>query len=207
MEFSLNGAELSLNSVNSESLRNHWGMNWVQYKDLLCCLWLCGWVVESLSVTQEILGSNPKIFLFYFNFFLSLNSANSVKAFRENSTGHEPTNRLKMTTKEHVKSNEWTKRVQKLQSSWEKPHEAYCWQYNLFLGVGGGGIPVLDGGHRYWMGVPQFQLSSTPRMDMGLETGVPPRRDKRPESRKVTGDLTGLKLPTPPIPCGQTESN
>ena len=32
-EFSLNGAELSLNSLNSgnsENLRNHWGMNWVQ---------------------------------------------------------------------------------------------------------------------------------------------------------------------------------
>ena len=60
MEFSLNGVELSLNSKN---LRNHWGMNWVQYKDLLCCLWLCGWVVESLSLTQKILGSNPAIFL------------------------------------------------------------------------------------------------------------------------------------------------
>ena len=58
MEFSLNGTELSL---NSENLRNHWGMNWVQYKDLLCCLWLCGWVVASLSLTQEILGSNPPI--------------------------------------------------------------------------------------------------------------------------------------------------
>ena len=78
MEFSLNGAKLSLNSGNSENLRNHWGMNWVQYKDLLCCLWPCGWVVESLSLTQEILGSNPAIFLFDFNYF-------RVKAFRENS--------------------------------------------------------------------------------------------------------------------------
>ena len=42
-------------------------------------------MVESLSLTQEILGSNPAIFLFDFNFLLSLNSANSVKAFRENS--------------------------------------------------------------------------------------------------------------------------
>ena len=69
MEFSLNGAELSLNSVNSGNLRNYWGMNWVQYNALLCCLWLCGWVVESLSLTQEILGSNPAIFLFDFQFF------------------------------------------------------------------------------------------------------------------------------------------
>ena len=87
LEFSLNGAELSLNSLNSENLRNHWGMNWVQYKDLLCCLYLCGWVVEPLSLTQEILDSNPAIFLFDFNFFVTefSDSVNSVKAFRENS--------------------------------------------------------------------------------------------------------------------------
>ena len=42
LEFSLNGAELSLNSVNSENLKIHSGMNWVQYKDLFCFLWLCG---------------------------------------------------------------------------------------------------------------------------------------------------------------------
>ena len=69
MEFSLNGAKLSLNSGNSENLRNHWGMNWVQYKDLLSYNWLCGWVVESLSLKQEILGSNPANFFFYFYFF------------------------------------------------------------------------------------------------------------------------------------------
>ena len=33
MEFFLNGAELSLNSVNSEKLINHWSMNWAQFKD------------------------------------------------------------------------------------------------------------------------------------------------------------------------------
>ena len=66
LEFSLNRAELSLNSANSGNLRNHWGMIWVQYKDLLCCLCVCGWVVEPLSLTQEILGSNPVIFLFDF---------------------------------------------------------------------------------------------------------------------------------------------
>ena len=43
-------------------------MNWVQYKDLLCYLCLCGLVVSPLSLTQEI-----------------LDSANSVKTFRENS--------------------------------------------------------------------------------------------------------------------------
>ena len=32
----------SVNSGNSENLRNHWSMNWVQYKDLLYYLCLCG---------------------------------------------------------------------------------------------------------------------------------------------------------------------
>ena len=35
MEFFLNGAELSLNSVNSGNLINHWTMNWAKYKDRL----------------------------------------------------------------------------------------------------------------------------------------------------------------------------
>ena len=74
LEFSLNRAELSLNSVNSgnlENLRNHWSMNWVQYKDLLCYLCLCGLVVvSSLSLTWEILGSSPTLPILYFiNFF------------------------------------------------------------------------------------------------------------------------------------------
>ena len=70
LEFSLNGAELSLNSGNSENLRNHWSMNWVQYKDLLCYLCLHGLVVSSLSLTQEILGSSPTLpFLYFINFF------------------------------------------------------------------------------------------------------------------------------------------
>ena len=59
-------------------------MNWVQFLNLLSYNYLCGTVVESLSLTQEILGSNPAIFLFDFN-FLSLNLVNSVKSFRENS--------------------------------------------------------------------------------------------------------------------------
>ena len=80
MEFSLNGAKLSL---NSENLRNHWGMNWVRYKDLLCCLWLCGWVVKSLSLTQEILGSNPAIFFFDFNFFVTEFSEFSEKHWKK----------------------------------------------------------------------------------------------------------------------------
>ena len=63
--------KLSLNSLNSENLENHWGKNWVQYKDLLSYNCLCGTVVEYLSLAQEILGSNPVIFLFDFNFFVT----------------------------------------------------------------------------------------------------------------------------------------
>ena len=59
-------------------------MNWVQYKDLLCYMCLCRSVVSSLSLTQEVLGFNPEIFLLIFN-FLPLNSPNPVKTFRENS--------------------------------------------------------------------------------------------------------------------------
>ena len=56
--------------MNSENLRNHWSMNWVQYKDLLCYLSVCGLVVSSLSLTQEILGSSPTLpFLYFINFF------------------------------------------------------------------------------------------------------------------------------------------
>ena len=69
MEFSLNGAKLSFNSGNSENLRYHLSMNLIQYRDLLSYNCLCGTVVESLSLTQEILGSNPAIFLFDFFFF------------------------------------------------------------------------------------------------------------------------------------------
>ena len=74
LKFSLNGAELSLNSLNlgnSKNLRNHWGINWVQYKDLLCYMCLCETVVSSLSLTQVVLGFNPSIFLLIFNFFVT----------------------------------------------------------------------------------------------------------------------------------------
>ena len=81
--FSLNGAVLSVNSVNSansansENLRNHWSMNWVQYKDMLCYLCLRGLVVSSLSLTQEIVGSDPTILIFWFlSFFVTEFSEN-----------------------------------------------------------------------------------------------------------------------------------
>ena len=90
--FSLNGAEPSfnsLNSANSQNLRNHGSMNWVQYKDLLCYLCLCGLVVSFLSLTHEVLGS----------IFLSLNSANLEKtpiisAQRISDLCPKPLNRL-----------------------------------------------------------------------------------------------------------------
>ena len=65
--FSLNRAELSLNSANSANLenpRNHWSTNWVQCRDLLCYICLCGTVVSSLSLTQEVKGLNIAILFF-----------------------------------------------------------------------------------------------------------------------------------------------
>ena len=62
MEFFLNGAELSLNSVNSANsgkLINHWSMNWDQIKDPVSHMCLAGAVVASWSLTQEVAGSRP----------------------------------------------------------------------------------------------------------------------------------------------------
>ena len=80
MGFSLNAAELSLNSVNSGNLKNHWSMNWDQFNCLLCLLCLNGRVVESLSLTQEIVGSSTAIFLkwYYFCYWIQ-------RKLRENS--------------------------------------------------------------------------------------------------------------------------
>ena len=57
-------------------------MNWAQFKDPLSHTYLAGAVVASWSLTQQVAGSNP--FTVTTNIF-SLNSANSVNAFRENS--------------------------------------------------------------------------------------------------------------------------
>ena len=56
LEFFLNGAELSLNSVNSEKLINHWSMNWAQFKDPISHMCLAGAVVAAWSLTQEAAG-------------------------------------------------------------------------------------------------------------------------------------------------------
>ena len=61
LEFFLNGAELSLNSVNSGNLANYWSMNWAQLKDAVSHMCLAGTVVASWSLTREVAGPNPFI--------------------------------------------------------------------------------------------------------------------------------------------------
>ena len=56
MEFLINGAELSLNSVNSEKLINHSNMNGVQFRDPISHMCLAGAVVACWSLTQEVAG-------------------------------------------------------------------------------------------------------------------------------------------------------
>ena len=51
MEFYLNGTELSLNSGNSGNLKNHWSINWAQFKDPVS-------VVASISVKTFSENSN-----------------------------------------------------------------------------------------------------------------------------------------------------
>ena len=58
IEFFLNEAELSLNSVNSGNLINHWSMNWSQFKDPVPHMCLAGAVAASWSLTQEVVGSS-----------------------------------------------------------------------------------------------------------------------------------------------------
>ena len=68
-----------MNSVNSKILINQLTMNWDKFRDFLfLCLDDC--VVTSLSITQEVVGSNN-----LFTKKLSLNPMNVVIIFRENS--------------------------------------------------------------------------------------------------------------------------
>ena len=55
-EFSLNGAELSLNSANSGNLINHLSTNKVKFKDPVSHMCLAGALVASWSLTQEVAG-------------------------------------------------------------------------------------------------------------------------------------------------------
>ena len=62
LEFFLNEAELSLNSVNSVNsgnLINHPSMNWAQFKDPVFHMCLAGTVVATWSLTQKITSSSP----------------------------------------------------------------------------------------------------------------------------------------------------
>ena len=79
MECFLNEAELSLNSVNSAKLINHLSINLAQFKDSVSHVCLAGAMVASWSLTQEVVGLIP----FNDNYFLFLNSLNSVKTFRK----------------------------------------------------------------------------------------------------------------------------
>ena len=56
MEFFLNGAELLLNSVNSEKMINHPSMNWAQFKYPISHMCLAGAGVACWSLTQEVAG-------------------------------------------------------------------------------------------------------------------------------------------------------
>ena len=62
VEFFLNGAESSFNSVNSANsgnLINQSSMNWAEFKDPLSHVCLAGDVVASWSLTQEMAGLSP----------------------------------------------------------------------------------------------------------------------------------------------------
>ena len=61
--FFLNGAELSLNSVNSEKLINHPSMNWAQFKDPISHMCLAGAVVACWSLTQEVAEWQVRVLL------------------------------------------------------------------------------------------------------------------------------------------------
>ena len=76
MEFFLNGAELSLNSVNSANsgnLINHSSMNCADFKDLVSHVCLAGAVVASWSLTWEVEGSSPFDDKFFFTEFAEFN--------------------------------------------------------------------------------------------------------------------------------------
>ena len=75
----------SLNSAISGNLINHRSMNWAQFKDPVSHMCLAGAVVASWSPTKEVAGWQVQTLLLQRQLFLSLNSANSVKTYRENS--------------------------------------------------------------------------------------------------------------------------
>ena len=79
-----NGTE-KLNSTNSGNLINHWRMNWTQFKDTISYMCFAGTMVAPWSLTQQVAGWQVWALSLQWQIFLLLNSANSVKTFRENS--------------------------------------------------------------------------------------------------------------------------
>ena len=82
MELFLNGAELSLNSVNAGNVINNWSMDWAQFKDSVSHMCLAGTEVASWSLTQEVAGSSP--FTVMANIFVTKFTEFS-ETFRKNS--------------------------------------------------------------------------------------------------------------------------
>ena len=73
----------SMNSANSENIRNPWSMNGSQFTDPLCYLCLPGTVVASWFLTKEVTGSNPLLLHKYFT--NSVDSACTNSFFKKNS--------------------------------------------------------------------------------------------------------------------------
>ena len=80
LEFFLNGAELSLNSVNLGNQINHWSTNWAQFKDLVSHMGLAGTVITSFSLTQELAGSSR--FTVMTKFFFTFRKNSNVPSAR-----------------------------------------------------------------------------------------------------------------------------
>ena len=55
--------ELSVNSVNSGNLKNHWSMNWAQSEDHVSHTCLTGTVKVCWSLTQEMTGWQVRVLL------------------------------------------------------------------------------------------------------------------------------------------------
>ena len=51
----------SVNSAKTVNLINHWVLNWSQFKDPVCYLFLSGAVVASWYLTHKVVGSNNSL--------------------------------------------------------------------------------------------------------------------------------------------------
>ena len=87
--FFLNGAELSLNSVNSGNLMNHRSMNWAQFKDPVSHMCLAGAVVASWFSYTRGGWCNAKYFCYWIRWI-------QWKLFKKNSIVSLPTIHFKV---------------------------------------------------------------------------------------------------------------